>query len=192
MKRTSSNGGGYGGGGGGGGGRGGGGGGGGRGGAAGGGDVKKYRGGNEDDDFGNSFEDDLMAMDDNVDMEMLEGEGDDIVGEERQQLRWKRPDIADHDARTMPLSFHWLDIDMTSGNPLPANPDGGKMVGSTEGPVPIIRMYGVTSKGLLFSPLTSSVSSFSSSTTTTTTTTTTATANYRFLYCLGHLQNFHP
>jgi hypothetical protein len=27
------------------------------------------------------------------------------------------------------LAFHWLDIDMTSGNPMEKNPDGGKIVG---------------------------------------------------------------
>ena len=36
---------------------------------------------------------------------------------------------------------------MTSGYPLSANPDGGKVIGSLEGPVPIIRLYGVTRDG---------------------------------------------
>ncbi len=41
---------------------------------------------------------------------------------------------------------HWLDIDMTSGMPWTANPDG-RVVGSVEGPVPVIRLYGVTALG---------------------------------------------
>lgn len=65
------------------------------------------------------------------------------------------------------LAFHWLDIDMMSGQPLKCNPDGGNVIGkyakmlrfghrlikrmniegSTQGPVPIIRMYGVTGDG---------------------------------------------
>eukprot|EP01035_Chromulina_nebulosa_P020984 gene20984-27193_t len=36
---------------------------------------------------------------------------------------------------------------MTSGSPMKFNPAGGDIVGSTEGTVPIIRLYGVTSKG---------------------------------------------
>lgn len=44
--------------------------------------------------------------------------------------------------------FHWFDIDMTSGDPLNRNPAGGDIVGSKEGPVPIIKLYGVTDDGL--------------------------------------------
>ena len=36
---------------------------------------------------------------------------------------------------------------MTTGSPLDKNPAGGKVVGSLEGPVPIIRLYGVTREG---------------------------------------------
>ena len=36
---------------------------------------------------------------------------------------------------------------MTSGMPMSENPAGGDVVGSTEGPVPIIRLYGVTTEG---------------------------------------------
>ena len=37
---------------------------------------------------------------------------------------------------------------MTSGSPLAANPAGGQIIGSSEGPVPVVRMYGVTAEGL--------------------------------------------
>jgi DNA polymerase delta subunit 1 len=36
---------------------------------------------------------------------------------------------------------------MTSGDPLLYNPAGGGILGSTEGPVPIVRMYGVSQSG---------------------------------------------
>ena len=36
---------------------------------------------------------------------------------------------------------------MTSGNPLSQNPAGGEIVGSSEGPVPVLRLYGVTNDG---------------------------------------------
>ena len=49
--------------------------------------------------------------------------------------------------RNFVLAFQWLDIDMTSGDPLPANPSGGEVLGSHEGPVPIVRLYGVTREG---------------------------------------------
>ena len=40
-----------------------------------------------------------------------------------------------------------MDIDMTSGSPLASNPDGGDILGSREGPVPVVRLYGVTRDG---------------------------------------------
>lgn len=51
------------------------------------------------------------------------------------------------DVKEKPLMFHWLDIDMVSGAVLDSNPSGGRIIGSTEGPVPIIRLYGVTQEG---------------------------------------------
>jgi len=36
---------------------------------------------------------------------------------------------------------------MTSGGPLQENPAGGKVIGSLEGPVPIIRFFGVSAEG---------------------------------------------
>jgi DNA polymerase delta subunit 1 len=43
------------------------------------------------------------------------------------------------------LALQWLDIDMLSGSPW-QNPDG-KIVGSRQAVVPVIRLYGVTSEG---------------------------------------------
>ncbi len=45
------------------------------------------------------------------------------------------------------LVFQWFDMDMTSGDPMSSNPDGGDIIGSLEGPVPVIRLYGVTNSG---------------------------------------------
>jgi DNA polymerase elongation subunit (family B) len=44
------------------------------------------------------------------------------------------------------VALHWLDLDMTSGEPWRGNPCGS-IVGCTEGPVPVIRFYGVTNAG---------------------------------------------
>ncbi len=40
-----------------------------------------------------------------------------------------------------------MDIDMTSGIPWMTNPDNGEICGAQEGPVPVVRLYGVTSLG---------------------------------------------
>lgn len=36
---------------------------------------------------------------------------------------------------------------MASGSPLSENPDGRSIIGSKEGPVPIVRLFGVTNEG---------------------------------------------
>ena len=59
--------------------------------------------------------------------------------------KWKRKMSADEfSSSCKSICFHWLDIDMTTGSPLSSNPDGSEIFGSLEGPVPLIRMYGVT------------------------------------------------
>lgn len=100
---------------------------------------KRIRGG--EDDF-EDFDEDLL-MDDGEVMQNCVLEYD----EEAEVRRWAR---ASEDVATYSdgLAFQWLDIDIVSGEPLIANPDGGgKRVGSVQGPVPIIRLYGVTAKG---------------------------------------------
>ena len=44
-------------------------------------------------------------------------------------------------------AIQWFDIDMTSGEPLIANPAGGAVLGSTEGHVPVVRLFGVAQSG---------------------------------------------
>ena len=108
--------------------------------------TKKSR--NNFDEDGPSFEDELGMMDDLIlgNEYMITGLDDDTS--ENQEARWARmnPIVALDHAKDN-LAFHWLDIDMTSGNPMDVNPDGSHVVGSTEAPVPIIRMYGVTALG---------------------------------------------
>ena len=95
---------------------------------------------------GPSFEDELGMMD-QMDFEVIEGV--DASEGENLEARWARGANSDPlDSTKDSLAFHWLDIDMTSGDPLESNPDGTDVIGSTEGPVPIIRMYGVTAQGL--------------------------------------------
>lgn len=94
------------------------------------------------EDEGPSFEDELGMMD-QMEFEVVEGmEGESA---DSQEVRWTRGKHGYNPAE--PLAFHWLDIDMTSGQPLNSNPDGTEVIGSTEGPVPVIRMYGVTAQG---------------------------------------------
>jgi hypothetical protein len=53
--------------------------------------------------------------------------------------RWIRDRSAENwDVHTKPLVFHWLDIDMVSGQPLRANPAGGSVAGSLEGERPVV------------------------------------------------------
>lgn len=98
--------------------------------------------GRSTEENGPTFEDELMMMDDMI-FESIDGAFD---SQETQEARWSRPAI-DLDPKIHPLEFQWLDIDMTSGNPMEVNPSGGEVVGALIGPVPVIRLYGSTSKG---------------------------------------------
>jgi DNA polymerase delta subunit 1 len=105
--------------------------------------AKKPRGFEED---GPSFEDELGMME-QMEYEVIDGaDGPETV--ESQEARWARPTRAQKlDPSVDSLPFQWLDLDMTSGDPMHANPDGKQVIGSLEGPVPIVRMYGVTADG---------------------------------------------
>ena len=107
--------------------------------------------GDGDDDAGNSqtFEEQLIAMDES------EGMGDervDAADDDSDPLimvkKWSRPGVVSFDAMKEPLTFHWVDIDVTSGAPMDKNPcEGAKVIGSREAIVPIIRLYGSTRDG---------------------------------------------
>ena len=61
---------------------------------------------------------------------------------------WQRPPL-ENPTNKEALDLQWLDIDMISGSPLASNPNKrkSKMLGSRVGPVPIIRIFGVTMEG---------------------------------------------
>lgn len=110
---------------------------------------RKPRGGDSDDDFGasqNSFEDDLMAMDEFLDDQQLLMDMDDSPA--AQEKRWARPSVEGFDPKTVDLAFQWLDIDVCSEDILPSNPSGGPCVGCRSNPkAPAVRLYGVTQDG---------------------------------------------
>jgi DNA polymerase delta subunit 1 len=66
---------------------------------------------------------------------------------EAAMARWRRPPVAPFDPKGEALELQWLDVDMTVGKRLAANPAGGKVPGAPSGLVPIVRFYGVTPKG---------------------------------------------
>lgn len=102
---------------------------------------KKFR---SDVDVGETtFEDELLLMESMV-QEFVDADVT-VEGIADQTSRWSRPPLCLDNSQS--LAFHWLDIDMISGVPLSANPAGGDIVGSSEGPVPVIRMYGVDKEG---------------------------------------------
>lgn len=104
---------------------------------------KKPRG--DDDEFEDAgFDDEPMALEDAIlpsEGEVLES-GDDFI-----QASWSRGVHTDVSTNEEDLAFQWCDIDVVSGSPLITNPNGSKVIGSTVGPVPILRLYGVTAKG---------------------------------------------
>lgn len=64
--------------------------------------------------------------------------------------RWKRPAVdPSFDEGTMPLAFMWTAVDLMSGDPLSYHPRGRdhNVPGSSTGPVPIIRLFGVNEAG---------------------------------------------
>lgn len=134
-----------------------------------GGGYKKSRGG--EDEMENTFEDELLAMEASEAMLMgeelidIDGMDTSITGAAAQR-RWLRPrpvhlnpttdnlgNNSQHDSgvslnvKISDTAIQWYDIDMTSGEPLAANPSGGAMAGSLEGPVPVVRLFGVSQSG---------------------------------------------
>ena len=64
--------------------------------------------------------------------------------------RWKRPELdPSFNEGTSPLAFMWTAVDLMTGDPLASHPRGAsfKVPGSSTGPVPIIRLFGVNEAG---------------------------------------------
>jgi DNA polymerase delta subunit 1 len=114
--------------------------------------TKRLRGGAWDpsapatEDYDDTLDDEVIdealfldGLDAGVSVEVNEGV----------KKKWGRPDVSGIDRDSDDINFQWLDMDMTSGQPLASNPAGGdkKVLGSTIGPVPVIRTYGCTDKG---------------------------------------------
>ncbi|XP_037933784.1 DNA polymerase delta catalytic subunit [Teleopsis dalmanni] len=101
---------------------------------------KKQRNYNDDDDdVGNEFEAELAAFDsEDFDQTQLFGEGPE---NQQTSIKWSRVDPPELDPETDSLTFQQIDIENYTGAPLPGMP------GSQIGPVPIIRMYGITMEG---------------------------------------------
>ncbi|KAJ8686284.1 hypothetical protein QAD02_022078 [Eretmocerus hayati] len=99
---------------------------------------------NNDDDEPSQFESELAAMDDfedefnSEDTQVIDGEGPE---QENTYAKWSRPDPPSLDPSKDTLCFQQIEIDHYIDRPLPGMP------GSKVGPVPILRMYGVTEKG---------------------------------------------
>ena len=83
---------------------------------------------------------------------------DELIAEEQEQQGGgsaelgrglhKRPLVPQIDPEQDSLAFQWMDIDMYAGDPLRENPCVGEVVpGSSDKPVPIVRLYGVTELG---------------------------------------------
>ena len=112
---------------------------------------KKSRG--DSQEFGSSFEEELMMMEEMEQEELANNEAQLMeMGDENEadididivnSRKWQRP-VQVVDPQTDNLAFQWLDIDMATGEPW--RTPQGEIFGSTEGPVPVIRLYGVTNE----------------------------------------------
>lgn len=127
--------------------------------------IKRIRGGGFEDDDEElydeaAFGEDEMEEPDNSDSDTVEPETSADIADTAvnfddlspQQLkRWARPPVPESafDSSKADVHLQWLDIDMVSAEPLSQNPNRAKkrVVGATEGEVPVIRIYGVTDKG---------------------------------------------
>ncbi|KAK2581604.1 hypothetical protein KPH14_002110 [Odynerus spinipes] len=102
----------------------------------------KFSQNDDEDNYPGSFEAELATMDDMDDQFF---DSPQIIGEGPEQentcARWSRPPPPDLNPQTDILTFQQIDIDHYIGQPLPGMP------GSKIGPVPIMRMFGVTEQG---------------------------------------------
>lgn len=98
----------------------------------------KSRDDDEDNDKPCSFEEELAGMECEFDSQEYFGEGPE---NETTNMKWSRPSPPDLDPKNDKLIFQQLDIDNYHGQPVQGMP------GSQLGPVPIMRMYGITMEG---------------------------------------------
>ncbi|XP_049801348.1 DNA polymerase delta catalytic subunit isoform X1 [Schistocerca nitens] len=103
---------------------------------------KKPRGAadEDEDDFPSGFESELavmeqMELEQQADSQELIGQGPET---EHTDMKWSRPPPPQLDPSTDTIEFQQIDIDHYTGKPLTGMP------GSQLGPVPVMRMYGIT------------------------------------------------
>jgi len=95
-----------------------------------------------------AFEDELLELEAEMAGEAGGSAAPSGAAAPKDDSRWGRPAMAPVDASKDDVAFQWVDIDMYTGKPLKANPAAGRPVlGSAQGPVPILRFYGVTEAG---------------------------------------------
>jgi len=110
-----------------------------------GGGVEDYEPTAEDEVMDDEVDYDEAAMEAN--MAAMAQNGEASVDSTVKQ-RWGRPDVKPFDPNEEDINVQWLDMDMVSGPPLSANPKKGSAVlGSSIGPVPVIRVFGCSDKG---------------------------------------------
>jgi hypothetical protein len=120
---------------------------------------KRLRGGGVDGGafYEHMIDDDQLFDDDDNNVGIEEEIPAEILAQQAQvvstvaakdQQRWKRARLPDDLSNQTDLNLQWLDMDVVSGKPLPANPNRTKpLVGRREGQVPILRGFGVDERG---------------------------------------------
>jgi DNA polymerase delta subunit 1 len=117
---------------------------------------KRLRGGGGGDDAPpeDFFPDEDEYLDEIIESPIVTGDSKNsslvalVETDEAMLQPWVRPPISIKDNKE-DLSLQWLDMDMTAGVPLSYNPNknNDRVVGSTTGQVPVIRVYGVSETG---------------------------------------------
>ncbi|CAG9783630.1 unnamed protein product [Diatraea saccharalis] len=92
----------------------------------------------EENEMPSSFEEQLAVMECDFDTQIVVGEGPE---NQITNMKWSRPEPPPLDPKKDKLVFQQIEIDHYNGQPIPGMP------GSQLGPVPIMRMYGITIDG---------------------------------------------
>jgi len=104
--------------------------------------AKKPKNEDDDEDFPGTFEDHLAGLEDDdmmdTDFPMIEGDGPAI---ESTYVKWTRPALPSLDPAKDSISFQQVELDHYIGQ---ARKD---MPGASQGPAPVVRMFGVTMEG---------------------------------------------
>lgn len=117
--------------------------------------IKRLRGGGiDDEDMIPEPEDLYDDAEDDIKKEEEQYIPDEALDEDAARLlhssdkqRWARPDLPEM-SNTKDLDVQWIDMDVVSGAALSQNPNRKKkLMGQSEGQVPILRTYGVTESG---------------------------------------------